>query len=89
MPIFDYHCKICNITQEKMVKNHEIEILCPQCNSPMGRLVSAPAFVLRGDGFFSSGSYPRAQRDGPHIPKWIKEMPDVELNRDLGLPDDH
>ena len=89
MPIFDFHCKMCNITKEAIVKNHETDVLCPQCNSPMGRLVSSPAFMLKGEGFYSSGTYPNSRKKGPHIPNEIKEMSDVELNRSLGLPDDH
>jgi hypothetical protein len=54
----------------------------------MEKLVGAPAFILKGVGCTSNGSFARA-KEGPTIPNSIKEMSDVELNRSLGLPDDH
>ena len=89
MPIFDYKCPACDITEEKIVKNSDIEVLCSRCTTPMIKLLSCPSFVLKGEGFFSSGSFPNAKKQGPHIPNHIKEMSDVDLNRSLGLPDDH
>lgn len=89
MPIFDYKCPECNLQEEKIVKNSEEEIICSECSIPMKKLLSTPAFNLKGEGFYSSGSFPKARTEGPHIPNEIKEMSDIELNRSLGLPDDH
>ncbi len=89
MPIFDYLCPTCNTKEEKIVKNSEVQVICSACDTPMSKMLCAPTFNLKGDGFFSSGTYSKAKEQGPHISNELKEMPDIELNRSLGLPDDH
>jgi len=88
MPIFEYECKECKVLEEHMVKKYDDPISCPKCSLQMRKLVGAPSFILKGTGFFGTGSNPNVNK-GPHISNEIKEMSDVDLNRSLGLPDDH
>jgi putative FmdB family regulatory protein len=49
MPIYDYTCQTCNKTAEKIVKNQDETVLCPDCGAEMKREVSACAgFVVYG-----------------------------------------
>lgn len=88
MPVYDLVCPTCKTHEEKILKSHETPYECPNCQTPMQKLVGAPAFILKGVGCVSNGSFARA-KDGPKIPDYISSMSDVELNRSLGLPDDH
>lgn len=40
MPIFEYHCRQCGKTIEKIKKNAPEEVACPQCGQPAERIVS-------------------------------------------------
>ena len=87
MPIFEYICPTCEFEKEALVKYYDDEVICLRCKDAMTRKVCAPTFKLRGEGFHGSGTY--NIKDGPKISEEIKQMSDVELNRSLGLPDDH
>ena len=88
MPIFEYQCRECEITEEHLVKKYDDPINCPKCSLQMIKLIGAPAFKLKGEGFYGAGSNPRVS-EGPKIPSEISNLSDVDLNRSLGLPDDH
>ena len=90
MPIYEYECKVCGHRQEAIQKMNDDPLVdCASCNKPeLKKLISAPAFVLKGEGFYGTGSNPKV-KDGPKIPSDISGLSDVELNRSLGLPDDH
>ncbi len=47
MPIFEYHCKQCGVTFEKIVLNREApKPPCPNCGTPEPeKLISAPGSV--------------------------------------------
>ena len=50
MPFFDYECE-CGKVEEVMLSRSELdtkEILCPECQKPMQRLVSNPDFKFAG-----------------------------------------
>jgi len=57
MPTYDYQCKGCNYIIEQVhgINKQPIETKCPVCGKILIKLISAPAFVLKGDGWFSSG----------------------------------
>ena len=88
MPLFDYYCPSCKTKVERIVKNAETEVLCASCNVLMKKLLSTCHFSLKGAGFHGRGSFGDTST-GPYISSEFKEMSDVELNRSLGLPDDH
>lgn len=90
MPIYEYECKVCHQRQEAIQKMSDDPLVeCGACGKPeLRKLISAPAFVLKGEGFYGSGSNPRV-KEGPKISSDISSLSDVELNRSLGLPDDH
>ena len=89
MPIFEYECSECKILEEHLVKKHDDPINCPKCSLQMRKLIGAPSFILKGEGFYGHGSNPRSVVDGPHVSNEIKELSDIDLNRSLGLADDH
>ena len=43
MPIFDYECPNCQNKFEKIVKNSEQIVTCPECQTVTSKLVSRPA----------------------------------------------
>ena len=46
MPLFDYHCSICNRDVELLVPMNETDtILCMTCKSPMEKMLSSPAGI--------------------------------------------
>lgn len=84
MPIYDYLCEDCNVVSEVMVKASETAVTCPECGDNMSRQLSAPMFTLKGVGNYASGCFPKSH-EGPHIPEYIKNMPDAQLDKELGL----
>lgn len=40
MPLFEYHCRDCQETFEKLQRQPEREITCPSCGKPARRTVS-------------------------------------------------
>jgi len=63
MPMYDYHCKVCghnfevhqSITEKPMAE-------CPKCLvCTDNRLISAPAIILKGDGWAADGYTKKAK----------------------------
>ena len=54
MPIYDYECQACHHRFEAMQKMSEDKLKeCPQCKElALKKLVSAPAFQLKGGGWY-------------------------------------
>jgi putative FmdB family regulatory protein len=77
----------CNNLIEKFVKTHDEVVSCPKCEHPMEKRLTMPAFVLKGQGFYSNGTYAKA-KEGPKLDQDLLRLDDVSLNRELGLPDD-
>lgn len=50
MPTFDYVCDTCGRHAERIVPNAETPVPCPAdiIHGPMRRLISAPAFSVKG-----------------------------------------
>lgn len=86
MPIFDYHCKICKITEERTVKKYDDIQYC-QCGAEMIKQLSSPCFILHGVGITSNGSFKKA-KEGPKLDKDLLMLSDAELNYECGLPPD-
>ena len=55
MPIYDYQCDSCNDVQEVQHKMSESgPDTCAACGKgPMKKILSAPAFMLKGGGWYS------------------------------------
>ena len=57
MPIYEYECLTCGTTFEKRQSFSEPpEADCPQGHSDTRRLLSAPAIVFKGSGFYINDS---------------------------------
>lgn len=56
MPIYEYRCQSCEHRLEKLQKMSEgVLVDCPECKRPtLKRLVSAPAFRLKGSGWYET-----------------------------------
>jgi len=54
MPTYDYECPECGHREEILKKhsNTDINEVCPECGKFMQRLLSAPAFHLKGTGWY-------------------------------------
>ena len=56
MPLYEYECTACHKHTEKIQKFSDPEITdCPHCGGPLKRVISAPAFSLKGGGWYADG----------------------------------
>lgn len=53
MPTYKYKCKECEHTYTAMLRmaDHDKEQPCPQCGASNKKAITAPNFVLKGDGW--------------------------------------
>ena len=56
MPIYEYACKNCDHTLDALQKmNEDPLVYCPSCGEPrLKRLISAPRFRLKGQGWYET-----------------------------------
>ncbi len=56
MPIYEYACSNCHLRFEKIQKMSDPNItICPECNTDsVQKLISAPAFRLKGTGWYET-----------------------------------
>ena len=55
MPIYEFHCHNCSNDFERLVRLNATNPECPQCASQATeRLLSAPAFRLKGSGWYET-----------------------------------
>lgn len=56
MPIYEYACRKCNHTLDVLQKmSDEPLVECPACGEPeLRRLISAPRFRLKGEGWYET-----------------------------------
>ncbi|MGC2635576.1 MAG: zinc ribbon domain-containing protein [Acidobacteriaceae bacterium] len=55
MPLYEYRCKTCGHTFEKIQSfSAPEEKECPVCHGEVERLLSAPAFQFKGSGWYVS-----------------------------------
>jgi putative FmdB family regulatory protein len=53
MPIYEYHCSNCGYTFEVLQKISDNPVTeCTRCASAVRRLLSAPALVFKGGGWY-------------------------------------
>jgi putative FmdB family regulatory protein len=56
MPLYEYECTACHKHTEKIQKFSDPEITtCPFCGGELKRVISAPAFALKGGGWYADG----------------------------------
>ena len=56
MPLYEYECTACRRHTEKIQKFSDPEITtCPFCGGELKRGISAPAFSLKGGGWYADG----------------------------------
>jgi putative FmdB family regulatory protein len=56
MPLYEYECTACRRHTEKIQKFSDPEITaCPHCGGELKRVISAPAFSLKGGGWYKDG----------------------------------
>jgi putative FmdB family regulatory protein len=56
MPLYEYECSACHRHTEKIQKFSDPEItICPHCGGPLQRVITAPAFALKGGGWYADG----------------------------------
>ena len=56
MPIYEYACKNCGHTLDELQKmSDDPLVVCPECGEPqLKRLISAPRFRLKGEGWYET-----------------------------------
>lgn len=87
MPIiFNYSCTNtdCNNFIEKYVKTADEVVTCPKCDHTMEKRLTMPAFILKGVGCYSNGTYAKA-KDGPKLDQDLLRLSDKELDAELGI----
>ena len=56
MPLYEYECLTCRKHTEKIQKFSDPEITtCPHCGGELKRVISAPAFTMKGGGWYADG----------------------------------
>lgn len=53
MPLYEYQCESCGHRFERIQKFSDPPVdACPQCGSPVRKLISSPAIQFKGSGFY-------------------------------------
>ena len=55
MPIYEYECLSCGKRTEVLQKMNDAPLAaCPNCGAEVKKLISAPAFQLKGSGWYAT-----------------------------------
>ena len=66
MPLYEYRCKKCHHTFEKIQQFSDRPVKkCPQCGGPVERLLSAPAVQFKGSGWYVTDYAHKSGSDKP------------------------
>jgi putative FmdB family regulatory protein len=81
MPIYEYACRKCDHTLDALQKLSDDPLLdCPECGAPeLKRLLSAPRFRLKGQGWYETDFKKDNQRNVHKVdsePAKAKDKPD-------------
>lgn len=72
MPIYDYHCDHCGHAFSAVQRFADDRIaVCPSCGQPPRRLLSNPALVFRGSGWYKTDSRRPEKKDTADKPAAI------------------
>jgi putative FmdB family regulatory protein len=64
MPLYEYECTACHRRTERIQKFSDPEItICPHCEGELKRVITAPAFAMKGGGWYADG-YASAKPSG-------------------------
>jgi putative FmdB family regulatory protein len=65
VPIYEYACRKCDHTLDALQKLRDAPLVdCPECGAPeLRRLISAPRFRLKGDGWYETDFKKDKQRN--------------------------
>lgn len=64
MPIYEYQCKECDRRLEALQRLSEPPLTtCPECGGELKKLLSAPAFQFKGEGWYVT-DYARKGKEG-------------------------
>jgi putative FmdB family regulatory protein len=64
MPLYDYACRACGKTTEILQRFEDPPLtICPHCGGELKKLLSAPAFHLKGSGWYAT-DYGRKSGEG-------------------------
>lgn len=71
MPVYEFACNECGKKLEMLVKlGDKKEPVCDMCRKPMKKVMSAPAFILKGSGWardlYSRGSNVESKKEKKH-----------------------
>jgi len=55
MPLYEFTCEKCNHSFDEVQKHNDETPSCPKCKGETSRHMSAPSFVLKGDGWYKDG----------------------------------
>jgi putative FmdB family regulatory protein len=55
MPLYEFLCKECGETEDKLVSMKTKKIICTKCGGAADKVMSAPSFILKGHGWSSDG----------------------------------
>ncbi|MBK32943.1 MAG: FmdB family transcriptional regulator [Chloroflexi bacterium] len=70
MPKYDYHCDVCDQTFElKLPFGSSIHQDCPECDSAARRLLTPPALVFKGSGFYKTAERGESNSEQSNAPK--------------------
>ncbi len=70
MPIYEYQCRVCGYTFEALQKFSDKPIEeCPRCSSAVERLLSAPALVFKGSGWYVNEFPSKDRKQGMEVEK--------------------
>ena len=73
MPLYEYHCEACGHRFEVIQKFSDPPTeTCPKCGSRVHKLQSAPAFHLKGTGWYAT-DYAKKDQGGPAKPADSKD----------------
>ena len=87
MPVYEYECESCRIRFERLQHfNDEALKECPECGSPVRRLIQPAGIIFKGSGFYvtdhrqlSSGSNgPHKELEAPKGSEEKKALPSAE-----------
>ena len=64
MPLYEYQCPKCGVFELIRKFSDEPVIVCPTCGSEIQKLASAPAFHLKGTGWYVTDYAKKSPGDG-------------------------